>query len=399
MQHRGHQKLTVAVFIGLIVLVPLAMWALPTRDVSELEARTLAPRPVLSRTALLSGEYFKQWDSYLSDQFPLRDRWVEASAFMQLRVFGKTRLNGEVVGGHGYLLRPPPLPPEDRRAMERGVDEAVAQAVELNEHAEAAGAHYLFVAAPSKPEFEREHYPADLEWPPVLDEAHERLFRSLESSGVDALDLGQVLEANRDETLYYKTDHHWTFKGAHLGYTSIMERLGLAPLGAEELEIVQLPNPFIGSEARAVSLVHPHDDRLAIGRYRKPVSFDLTIAGRREESKVYRLPDDARQPVTYGDVQMGGIHSEVVIETHRPELPDLVLVGDSFSSAVAPLLYTSFDTTRILDRRYYKELSVADYVKKHRPDYVVTLLTGDSYLYRKGNGDFGRPAASAQRSR
>ena len=84
---------------------------------------------------------------------------------------------------------------------------------------------------------------------------------------------------------------------------------------------------------------------------------------------------------------MGGDIAETVIATNRPELPSILLFGDSFTNAVETFLYTSFDKTRSLDLRHYTGMALTEYVRLYRPEIVVCLRDDANYLTETGNGD------------
>ena len=70
--------------------------------------------------------------------------------------------------------------------------------------------------------------------------------------------------------------------------------------------------------------------------------------------------------------------------TNRPELPNALIVGESFSNALETMLYTAFNETRSLDLRYYGEQSLKDYIKTYRPDYLICIQNDTSYYMTTG---------------
>ena len=83
---------------------------------------------------------------------------------------------------------------------------------------------------------------------------------------------------------------------------------------------------------------------------------------------------------------MGGDFAETVLATDRPELPDVLIFGDSFTNALETLLYTSFDETRILDLRHYTEQSLKDYIADNQPD-IVLCVQNDTFYYTAGGNN------------
>ena len=51
---------------------------------SEQENRMLQQRPKLSVESLLSGKFMENFESYVSDQFVLRDKWINIKAGAEL---------------------------------------------------------------------------------------------------------------------------------------------------------------------------------------------------------------------------------------------------------------------------------------------------------------------------
>ena len=161
----------------------------------------------------------------------------------------------------------------------------------------------------------------------------------------------------------------------------------LPVLTADDLAFEDLPNPFLGSRDRKLYGLWPGSEALTIGVQREPVVFDRTDNGLPVPAQVFRLPATETETVDY-NVYMGGDVAETVLSTHRPELPDLLIFGDSFTNPLETLFYTGFDETRSLDLRY-NDVSLLDYVAEHRPDVVLCVRDDTSYLSAEGNGRIG----------
>ena len=95
-------------------------------------------------------------------------------------------------------------------------------------------------------------------------------------------------------------------------------------------------------------------------------------------------PANDWESVFYG--YMCGDISETVLQTDRPELPDALMFGDSFTNPLETIWYASFDETRSLDLRYHTELSLLDYVEEYRPQVVVCVRDYEQMLNMYGNG-------------
>ena len=276
---------------------------------------------------------------------------------------------------------------QSARAAERGEKFAA-----LNGYIEENGGTFLFVGFPEQRTYFDSEYPAYLNSCAEETASASRLFReALEDRGVPFLDMGEVYDAQGHPASYYASvDHHYTWYGAWAAYQEIMETLhasgfDLPVLTEDDLDIQTLPNPCIGSRNRKLYNLWPNDDHIVLGIQKDPVAFDRRDNGQPSGTPLFVTPSSAAEPVAYG-VYMGGDYGETVLETHRPELPKLLIFGDSFTNALETLLYASFDETRSLDLRHYQGGSLKDYIADYRPDVVLCVLNDSFYYTTAGNG-------------
>ena len=83
---------------------------------------------------------------------------------------------------------------------------------------------------------------------------------------------------------------------------------------------------------------------------------------------------------------MGGVIANTVIDTHREELPSILIYGDSFTNAMECVAYLSFDEMHSLDLRHYHEMSLEGYIQKFQPDVVVCIRDYEVLLEVGNNG-------------
>ena len=83
---------------------------------------------------------------------------------------------------------------------------------------------------------------------------------------------------------------------------------------------------------------------------------------------------------------MGGDNAETYIKTYRPELPKILIFGDSFTNPLETLIYTSFDEMMAIDLRHNKK-SIYEYINEFSPDVVLLVRDDTCYLSNDGNGN------------
>lgn len=386
MNRRWEHIAYIAVFFGAIALLSVGGLVRADRRSSSLEQRSLAQRPSVVASEVVTGDYGPKVESYLSDQFLARDRWVKAYTVFSLRALGKIELNGAVVGRNGVLLGDltgqPEFPPARIPAE---MNATMAQFDALDAAVRSYGGKLLVVGHPTKNSFLRADYPPGFGFPQEFDRIGSLYAAALARRGIAFLDMAPIFAQHRDEKLYYDTDHHWTFRGAFLTYTAMMEKLGIRPLAESDLDEVTLPNKFTGSFNRKMAMAFPQSEKVTIATPKVPIAYTRTQDGAAVQDFFRAHPKGSS--VAYG-IYDDGDHAEVTVATNRPELPSLLMVGDSYTNAIETLVWTGFDESRFLDLRKYTEMSLVDYVKLHKPDRVVVLVRDERYLYRYGNGLF-----------
>ena len=75
-----------AVIVCLLLIVPIVFFCVfsfadKDKKISEDENRALKQRPAFSASALFSGKLTAEFNDYYSDQFPLRDFFVEKAPY------------------------------------------------------------------------------------------------------------------------------------------------------------------------------------------------------------------------------------------------------------------------------------------------------------------------------
>ena len=94
---------TVAIFLAFIFLLSIFNIISPKKDFSENENRFLAKFPDSSLKNIFLGDFDTEFENYFSDQFILRDKWIEIKSNV-LRSSGAIANNGVYFGKDGKLI-------------------------------------------------------------------------------------------------------------------------------------------------------------------------------------------------------------------------------------------------------------------------------------------------------
>lgn len=95
--------LSVIVFLCVIFGFTIGSAVVPSKKFSEMEKRNLQQKPKVSVSSVVKGSYQKKYEKYLSDQFFLRDKWVNIYAQLEKNT-GKKEINNVYIGKDDYLI-------------------------------------------------------------------------------------------------------------------------------------------------------------------------------------------------------------------------------------------------------------------------------------------------------
>lgn len=191
---------------------------------SELENRELAQRPTFTLSSFYNNKFSPKYESYINDQFVLRDQWISLKSRSE-SLLGKIENNGIMYGNDGYMFQHYTTADMDRIEINtKFVNEFVQLYPDLNITMGIIPNSYMV-------------YPEKV---PVgagqVDQTAltQKIYKSLDSS-VQTLNFLEPLRSNKEQYIFYRTDHHWTTLGAYYGYSSFCEYKGWQPVFLDSL--------------------------------------------------------------------------------------------------------------------------------------------------------------------
>ena len=382
---RNAQKFFVLCFLLFLVGVPLLSFLMPKEDSSFYENRTLAEKPVFSTEAALSGDYFNDWETWLTDHVALRSYLVKMQTFLKLKVLHQPVVNDIVtdadvlLGYHGYATWDTAYLAESSTEMTEKLQ------VWADAAAENDGQLY-YVGLPEQFSYFAGSYPDYMEnraW--LYEDTEAAMQEALDPKGIPFLSLYHAYaETGNPAEYYFAGDHHYTVHGAlfalqkTLALVNETQRFNLYVPGEEDLDFTELPNPFLGSRNRKLFALEDRGDKLTVAEYAEPIPFTRVDDESEVPAQLLMLPGNDSETVTY-NAFMGGDIGETIIDTNREELPSVLLIGESYTNAMETLLYASFDEMRSIDPRHY-DGSIADYIAAYAPEVVIVLRDNTAYF-------------------
>lgn len=390
--NKFHKYLFTVSFLVFIFLGGFITLVKKEVKVSSVENRILVSKPTVSKQKLVEGTLFSEFDLYFKDQFMYRSKWIEAASKLDLMLDKKKYLD-VVKGKDGYLLSFNSFNYKlDLNKLKEDIKYSSEEMKSLNEHVNRNGGKFIFAGIPIQPYFNANKYLDYFESMESFYLLQDNLFfEALHNDKISALNMKDIF-SNQQDNLYFKTDHHYNFRGAYLTYKEILNSLinegvkiqqtyNLGDFGLEKIN-----KPFLGSWNAKINWLFKNDDYIELPNPKFQMPKYKKIVNGEEDNRLYYYNEDDKT-TGYG-AYMNGDKAEIIISTDRKNLPKALIFGDSFTNAVEPLLALHFDETRILDLRYYKGKSLYKYIEDYKPDVVIFIIGNNTYTYRNGNCNF-----------
>jgi len=364
------------------------------KESSFYENRALAALPELTWENFWDGSFFVAADKVVDDHIIGRTQIMRTATRLDMAL-GRPVISNLVVGG----AEEPILPFEAFYREENPWTPMAAEMMgeqlgKLNELVTGYGGYFAYVGVPRQGEYFADAYPEYMATLAAQDEQYRSLMaQELGKQGVPYVNMYEEFLERTD--MFYLTDHHFNFDGAMLTYQAALDRVNtdtglyLPVLRGEDWEMHTLPNPYLGSRNRQLYGLRPNEERLvyATTAVEIPYEYRLTAYGD-APGRLVVLPENEWVEMTYL-AYMGGDVPETAITTNRPELPNCLIFGDSYSNPVETLMWTAFNETRSLDLRHYNKQTLAEYIADWQPDVVICLRDTSVFFEQTGNGVFG----------
>ena len=344
----------IVVFMVIITGFMIAMFVMKDKKFSEQENRVLNQAPKFTVKDLKSGKLTEEFEVYLTDQFPARDTWIGVKSYSE-KVSGKTENNAVFFCKDDTIIKRFDEP--DRELEEKNIEAVNA----FIEHTELP---VYFSLIPGAVSIWNEKLPANAQnydQKALIDEIYSKV-------NCIAIDNYSVLQEHSKEYIYYRTDHHWTTRGAYYGYTAIAKAFGIEAKPLEQYSSEKVSDTFYGTVYSSSGV-----------RWIEPDIIEKYIS---EEGKLVQnyVGDTPGEGVFYDYEKLevkdkyafffGGNAPLIKITSESDSGKKLLVIRDSYSDSEIPFLTENFSEIYMMDLRYYK-FGVQYFLEKYDVDAVL----------------------------
>lgn len=220
-------------------------------------------------------------------------------------------------------------------------------------------------------------------------------FETGEKSGIwEYLSANMALPENRMQRLeipdfetyseyFFRTDHHWNHVGAYEGYLEIARMMGIPEDQLlRPLEILTVEQPLIGTKANSAG-TSVLNEPFHTYRFELPAMVTTVNGVEEPYGTTFESYIGKTQGLSYA-AYYGFDEGEVIFDTGREDLENLLILGNSYDNALLRPLASHFGKTYAVDLRYFdtdlgREFDFAAYLREHAIDKV--LLIGDNSYF------------------
>lgn len=417
------------VVLAVLTVVSFIMPLRPTR--SQSEKRNLAQFPEFSVNAVISGTYFHDIDTWFSDTFPGREGWLTVSSRIQefhgystIAIGGEIHVDNEPIAVPEAPTAPATLPvietePEEETQEQVIIEEIAPPSEDVEEwggvyagedaeimygnsliqiddtifsycrFSQAGCDRYIQTtntAAASLADKDvrlvsmpiptsigimvENEYLENLSCTPQNDIIN-YMFAGMHES-VIKVDLYPTLVDHNDEYIYFRTDHHWTARGAYYAYVELCDALGYEAAPLESFEEWDMGD-FEGSNYW--SAVYPSKlkvDRLYAYVPQGDIRMLICPDGRNGYEWPLLMDKTHRELNTKYMAFLSGDHALAIVTNNSlPDAPNCVIVKDSYSNPLIPFLTQNYHNVYVVDYRMYSTMRLKHFVEQYDIDDVI----------------------------
>ena len=415
---KGLYRLSAVLFAAILVLFGFVSAVDKNKTVSKEENRKLAEKPKFSFSSLFKGEYTVDFENFYSDNFPARSFFMSCSnkindVFTRFsggsdEVMISTEKKDEDFVGEGVDLlgekkqgmkeNTAEVAPDSEASIRGSILIAGNRALEMYYHNQEKSKNYADMlnrtaaAMPNGVKFYSMLCPTAIEFYGTAQyregvhsqrDSIQKTYDML-SDSIIKVDVYSNLVDNVKDYIYFRSDHHWTARGAYCGYKAFCDVSGNTATPLESFATHKLDG-FLGSLYKAsqqAQVLADNPDYVEC--------FDLSVD---VQNTVY--PNTAMNPTdgvsTYvvarevndSNKYLAFIAGDQPLEkivTSVKNGKKILVIKESYGNALVPFLCNNYEEVYVVDPRWI-DMNLPTFVAANGINEVMAI----NYMFAIGN--------------
>lgn len=355
------------IFCTFIFTLPIASLLSPQQDFSELENRYLSTQPRITLKTILDGTYFNKLETYLTDHLAGRNIFVCTKALSE-KMLGKEENNNVFFCKDDYLIKR--VEKVDSKKNSNNIDY-------INKFVENTTANVYLGIIPTSACILNSKLP---KFAQTEDEKSiiNNIYKNVKATTLPIL---EKLDSKKEENIYYHTDIHLTSLGAYYVANSVFENTNKTQLDIKNYIANTVATNFYGSnysyslafwvKPDSIQTYIPQENK-QVTKYENGKSHNINLY-----NPEYLEKKDKYQYFLCGNQPLVVIKNEKVKDNSK-----ILIIRDSYTSAIAPFISENYSEVHLIDLRYNKS-STLDYISKNKISDVVILYGFNTFATDK----------------
>lgn len=358
------------IFMTVWILLVVLNFIIPTKSFSEQENRYMAKFPKFTFENLVSGKYSEELNDYINDYFVFRNAWLKTKSFTELAL-GKKENNGVYIGKDGFLFEKFEFGEEELKSVKNTLKS-------MNNLTNKIDIPIYFALVPNSIYINSDKLPDNVEvdnQEEIIDKIYENTQNTINIDTVD------ILKENKENYIYFKTDHHFTSDGAYLVYLKFCEKANISPVTLENYERKCISEEFLGTFDSKAQIPNQEKDKIYVYMNDNNRTVKSAIYDNKETNKIYN--EEYLSKKDKYSYFLNGNNSKVAIKTNIQNGKKLLLIKDSYSHIMAQFLCQNFEELHFIDPRYYTG-NLNDYIEENNITDILFLYNVSTFVEDKG---------------
>ena len=351
------------------------------KEISYNENRTLNKFPHLTINNYLSGIYQKELESAFADQFwgseKIKENYNEL--FDSIKIINKNKKlcknNYYSIGQRSvfdcsdYIVFKPSH--YDAKAKKQFL-KILNSYSKLNNYIDT---YYYFINTSIVFDFRKNNYSIDTK-------------KIYKENMKGKYNYSELTFKNYDEykKYFYKTDHHWNYKGSYKGYKDIMKMFNINDINIPISKKKFNGYYYFGSHASVTRKYNFHEEFTAykfnFPNHKTYINGLPKEYGKQSEYFSNKIKYSKNLGL-YGDFY-GWDYGEIIFDFNNKNKNNLLIIGNSYTNAINMLIASHFNRTYIIDLRNYehdmnKKFDIINYIKDNNIDKVLVISDNSFY--------------------
>ncbi|WP_042347639.1 DHHW family protein [Bacillus massiliigorillae] len=353
-----YNKIIIGIFLCFIAGIAMLNVVSTDRGFSEKENRPLMQLPKFSLESFFSGSYTEDFEEYMTDQFTGKEFWLSVKAKVE-KMLLKQENHGIYIGKDGFLLERFNKPSNQLMDNVDSINYFAKKATDISSY---------FLLVPTSIAVNNDKLPPfapNYSQREVIQTVNDKL-----SSSIAFIDVYKNLLEQKDEYIYFKTDHHWTMRGAYLAYEKVAPILNIAPYPIKEFSIEKVSSNFLGTFYNKVNNTSIRSDSIEVFKPCFDVTYRVDYDDGQVSSSLYN-EEFLRKRDQYSYF-LNGNHSTVKITSSVKNGRKIAVIKDSYAHAFIPFLANHFEEIFVIDLRY-NHSNIYQYLNEQNINEVLFL--------------------------